>query len=68
MAYEYFKEFDTDDTGTLNRKAVRIADGVSSGMADRTWKKHSRTMDRLNDGKNFLLGIYDLAKLGANLA
>ncbi|XP_067027655.1 uncharacterized protein [Acropora muricata] len=50
MAYEYFKEFDTDDTGTLDRKQFEsLMEFLGYGGQD--MEKAFKTMDRLNDGK-----------------
>ena len=49
-AYEYFKEFDTDDSGTLNRAQFEALMNFL-GYRTQDMDKAFETMDRLNDGK-----------------
>lgn len=50
MAYEYFKEFDTDNSGTLDRQ--QFEDLMKFlGYCSEDMDKAFATMDRLNDGK-----------------
>lgn len=49
-AYEYFKEFDTDNSGTLNRAQFEALMNFL-GYRTQDMDKAFETMDRLNDGK-----------------